>query len=364
MPNVFIYLKQPRKNPGGAPEFFYSSLAVRVWFRYFAPLFSMVRIGVLGTGHLGRIHLKLLREIRDFEIVGFYDPNEANAAQAEKEFGVKRFQEMNPLIEAVDAVDIVTNTLSHYDCALASIGQSKHVFIEKPLANTVEEAEKLVKLAAEKKVTGMVGHVERFNPAYLAVKPFVHNPMFIETHRLAQFNPRGTDVPVVLDLMIHDIDIILDLVKSKVKHLSASGVAVISSSPDIANARLEFENGCVANITSSRISLKQMRKMRLFQKDGYLAIDFLDKKTEIIRLSDQRDSANPLALELNTGAESRWINFERPDILPINSIKMELELFHEAIARNIPSPVSLEEGLNAMALAHQVISKIEKAAPS
>ncbi|MFI5136011.1 MAG: Gfo/Idh/MocA family protein [Chitinophagales bacterium] len=318
----------------------------------------MIKIGVLGTGHLGKIHIKLLREIRDYDLVGFYDPNDANAAQAEKEFGIKRFAEMEELISSVDAVDIVTNTLSHYDCAVAAIKKGKDVFIEKPLANSLEEAEELVKLSHKSNVIGMVGHVERFNPAFLAAKPFIQNPMFIETHRLAQFNPRGTDVPVVLDLMIHDIDIILDVVKSKVKNISASGVSVISNSPDIANARIEFENGCVANITSSRISLKQMRKMRLFQKDGYISIDFLDKKTEIIRLSDKRDSANPFALELNTGNESRWINFERPNVLPTNAIKMELELFYEAIVSDDEPPVTLTDGFKAMNIAQQIMDKI------
>ena len=324
----------------------------------------MVKIGVLGAGHLGKIHLKLIREIRDFELVGFYDPNDANAEQAEKEFRVRRFSDMEELIAESDAVDIVTNTLSHFDCAIAAIKKSKHVFIEKPLANSLAEAEELIKVADEAKVKGMVGHVERFNPAFLAVKPYIRNPMFIETHRLAQFNPRGTDVPVVLDLMIHDLDIIMNVVKSPVKKISASGVPVISTSPDIANARVEFDNGCVANITASRISLKQMRKMRLFQKDGYISVDFLDKKTEIIRLSDKRDSANPFALELNTGAESKWINFERPDVMPINSIKMELELFYEAITKDEEPPVTLTDGFNAMNIAHQIMEKIERRQPS
>ena len=324
----------------------------------------MIKIGVLGTGHLGKIHLKLIKEIRDYELVGIYDPNDENAAMAEKEFGVKRFSKMEELIDNADAIDIVTNTLSHYDCAVAAIKKSKHVFIEKPLTNTLKEAEELVKMIRESGVKGMVGHVERFNPAFLAVRPFVQHPMFIETHRLAQFNPRGTDVPVVLDLMIHDIDIILDLVKSKVKKVSASGVSVISSSPDIANARIEFENGCVANVTASRISLKQMRKMRLFQKDGYISVDFLDKKTEIIRLSDKRDSANPFALELNTGTESRWINFERPDVMPINSIKMELELFHDAIVNDKEPHVTVADGFRAMSIAHQIMDIIEQQAPA
>lgn len=321
----------------------------------------MIKIGVLGTGHLGKIHLKLIREIRDFELVGFFDPNNENAIQAEREFGVQRFNDLDDLIDAAEAVDIVTNTLSHYDCAVKAIKNSKHIFVEKPLANTLEEAQQLVKLTEEARIKAQVGHVERFNPAFLAIKPYFLNPMFIETHRLAQFNPRGTDVPVVLDLMIHDIDIILNVVKSTVKRISASGVAVISSSPDIANARIEFDNGAVANITASRISLKQMRKMRMFQRDGYISIDFLDKKAEIIRLSDKRDSANPFAIELNTGNnELKVINFERPEIKPINSIKMELELFYEAIAFDKDPPVTLLDGYNAMNIAYQIIEKIER----
>jgi predicted dehydrogenase len=323
----------------------------------------MIKIGVLGTGHLGKIHLKLIREIPDFELVGFFDPNDENASQAEREFGVKRFTDLDALMDSVDAVDIVTNTLSHFDCAVKAIKKSRHIFVEKPLANTLDEAREMIKLAEEARIKGQVGHVERFNPAFLAIKPFLQKPMFIETHRLAQFNPRGTDVPVVLDLMIHDIDIILNVVKSSVKKISASGVAVISASPDIANARIEFDNGCVANITASRISLKQMRKMRMFQRDGYISIDFLDKKTEIIRLSDKRDSANPFAIELNTGNSGmKVINFERPELKPINSIKMELELFHDAIALDKETPVTLVDGYNAMNIAYQIIEKIERSA--
>ncbi len=324
----------------------------------------MIKIGILGTGHLGRIHLKLIKEIKEFELVGFYDPNDANALIAEKELGVRRFVNMDDLIDAVDAVDVVTDTVNHYACAIQAIKKSKHVFIEKPISNTLQEAQELIKLAEEANVKGMVGHVERFNPAYLSVQKQLFSPMFIETHRLAQFNPRGTDVPVVLDLMIHDIDVILNVVKSPVKKISASGVAVISSSPDIANARIEFDNGCVANITASRISLKQMRKMRLFQKDGYISIDFLDKKSEIIRLSDSRDSANPFALELNTPEEKRFLHFERPDVLPINSIKMELELFYESIANDIEPPVTLTDGYNALNIAYQIIEKIDKGVAS
>ena len=322
----------------------------------------MIKIGVMGAGHLGRIHLKLIKEIKDYDLIGFCDPNDANAKKAMDDLGVKRFDDMNVMLNEVDAIDIVTTTLAHFECAEKAIRKGRHVFIEKPLTNTLEEGRQLIELAKEMKVKGMVGHVERFNPAFLAVQNEDLRPMFIEVHRLAQFNPRGTDVPVVLDLMIHDIDVILHVVKSKVKKVSASGVAVISSSPDIANARIEFENGCVANLTASRISLKQMRKMRMFQKDAYISIDFLEKKSEIVRLSDARDTNNPFSMELNLGPNvaPKVINFHRPEIYPINSIKMELELFLESIVQDKEPPVTLLDGYNAMDVAHQVMDKIEK----
>lgn len=295
-------------------------------------------------------------------MVGFYDPDNANAKKAEDELGVKRFSDMEALLNESEAVDIVTPTLSHFECAEKAILKGKHIFIEKPLTNTLEEGKKLIELAKEAGIKGMVGHVERFNPAFLAIQHEELEPMFIEVHRLAQFNPRGTDVPVVLDLMIHDLDVILHVVKSKVKSVSASGVAVISSSPDIANARIEFENGCVANITASRISLKQMRKLRMFQKDAYISIDFLEKKSEIVRLSDKRDTNNPFSLELNLGPNTspKVINFHRPEIFPVNSIKMELELFLESIVQDKQPPVTLQEGYDAMEVAHRIMNKIEK----
>ena len=233
----------------------------------------MLKVGVLGAGHLGKIHLRLLNQSEKYELVGFYDAFEENANKVAAEFGYKKFDSIAELIAAVDVVDIVTPTMQHFDCAKQVIEAGKHIFIEKPISNTVEEAEEIITLAKKHNVKGQVGHVERFNPAFTAVKDKINNPMFIETHRLAEFNPRGTDVPVVLDLMIHDIDAILSVVKSKVKSVNASGVAVISDSPDISNARIEFENGCVANITSSRISMKNMRKSRFFQKDAYISVD-------------------------------------------------------------------------------------------
>ena len=250
----------------------------------------MLKVGVLGAGHLGKIHLRLLNESDKYELIGFYDPDAINGKNVSDEFGYTYFDNINALIEAVDVVDIVTPTLSHYECAKKSLEAGKHVFIEKPVTKTLEEANELMHLAEKYQLKGQVGHVERFNPAFSAVKSQINDPMFIETHRLAEFNPRGTDVPVVLDLMIHDIDAILSVVGSEVKEINASGVSVISKSPDIANARIEFENGCVANLTASRISLKNMRKSRFFQKDAYISVDFLEKKVEVVKMKDAPES--------------------------------------------------------------------------
>ena len=246
----------------------------------------MLNIGVLGAGHLGKIHIKCIKEIPEFNFTGFYDPDPSNSSKVEKEFNVRRFESLDTLIDSVDVVDIVTPTLSHFECAAKSLKKCRHVFIEKPIVTSIEEARELIKIANEANVKVQVGHVERFNPAFLAVESYFDHPMFIESHRLAQFNPRGTDVPVILDLMIHDIDIILSVVKSNIKKISASGVAVVSDTPDIANARIEFDNGCVANLTASRISLKNMRKSRFFQKDAYISVDFLKKEVEVFRIKD------------------------------------------------------------------------------
>lgn len=322
----------------------------------------MLKIGVLGAGHLGRIHLKLLKSIEGYEVVGFYDPDDTNSNKAIADHGVTRFATAEALIDAVDVVDVVTPTVSHYDSAVKAIKRSKHVFIEKPVTATAEEARNLISLADEADVKVMVGHVERFNPAFLAVKDRTVNPMFIEAHRLAQFNPRGTDVSVILDLMIHDIDIILSMVKANVKRISASGVAVLSRNPDIANARIEFDNGCVANITASRISMKQMRKIRLFQPNNYLSIDLLEKKTEIFSLSDVPPTEDNPALELETGnaGETKYIRYEEPTVGEVNAIKMELELFKDAIENDTEPPVTLTDGYNALDVALQVMKKIEK----
>lgn len=321
----------------------------------------MLKIGVFGVGHLGKIHISILKKNTNFELVGFYDTDAEKVKQVEKEFGIKAFSNPDELISSVDAVDIVTNTISHYDCAVDSIKKSKHIFIEKPLTYTIDEAASLIKFAQEANVKIQVGHVERFNPAFNAAKAHIQNPMFIETHRLAQFNPRGTDVPVVLDLMIHDIDIVLSTVKSNVKKVSASGVAVVSTSPDIANARLEFDNGCVANLTASRISLKNMRKSRFFQKDAYISVDFLDKKTEIINITDVIGEPDPLAInvDLGEGRGVKQINIEKPQIVLNNAIEDELNSFYDAIVNDKNPLVSAEDGFNALNIAHVILEKMK-----
>ena len=317
----------------------------------------MLKAGVLGAGHLGKIHLRLLNQSEKYNLVGFYDANEENGKNVEAEFGYKFFNSIDALIEAVDVVDIVTPTLSHYDCAKQAIAKGKHIFIEKPITNTVEEAEHIRALLAEHDLRGQVGHVERFNPAYLAVKDEINSPMFIETHRLAEFNPRGTDVPVVLDLMIHDIDIILSVVKSKVKSISASGVSVISDTPDIANARLEFENGCVANLTASRISLKRMRKARFFQKDAYISVDFLEKKCEVVKMKDAPETPGDFDMILqNAEGVKKQIYFDNPSVPDNNSILDELENFADAINNNTTPVVTLHDGTEALRVATQIIN--------
>jgi len=316
----------------------------------------MLKVGVLGAGHLGKIHLRLLNQSQKYELVGFYDPNSENADKVAHEFGYQKFDTISSLIAAVDVVDIVTPTLSHYDCAIEVINAGKHLFIEKPIANTVAEAEEIMLLAKEQNVKGQVGHVERFNPAFTATKNKIENPMFIETHRLAEFNPRGTDVPVVLDLMIHDIDVILSVVKSKVQNIYASGVSVISDTPDIANARIEFENGCVANLTASRISMKNMRKSRFFQKDAYISVDFLDKVCEVVKMKDAPEVPGDFDMILqNAEGIKKQIYFDNPDVEANNAILDELETFADAINNNTTPVVTLEDGTEALRVAHRII---------
>ena len=323
----------------------------------------MLKIGVLGAGHLGKIHLNCIKQIEKYELVGFFDPDGETAKQVEAELKVHCFNSIDELIDAVDVVDIVTPTIRHFGCAAKALQKRKHVFIEKPIVATPNEANALKKLADVAGVKVQVGHVERFNPAFIATEPFIGEPLFIEAHRLAQFNPRGTDVPVVLDLMVHDLDILLTIVKSPVAHISASGVSIVSPTPDITNARIEFENGTVANLTASRLSMKYMRKTRIFQKDAYISVDFLDKKAEICRIHDEVDESNPLSatIALADGSEKQ-ITFEMPEIHPINAIKTELESFYGAIVHNTTPTVSIDDGINVLKLAYRILDAVEESA--
>ncbi len=317
----------------------------------------MLKVGVFGVGHLGKIHLNNWKEIEGVELIGFYDPSQQAAVEVNDKYQLPHFENAEQLMAACDLVDIVAPTTEHFEISKLAITMGKHVFVEKPLANTMDEARELLKLAKEANIKFQVGHVERFNPAFLALKGYNINPMFIEVHRLAQFNPRGTDVSVILDLMIHDIDIILNLVNSNVKCISANGVAVMSDTPDIANVRIEFDNGCVANLTSSRISMKKMRKMRLFQKDAYIGIDFLEKKTEVIKLNTE-DDKQVFTFDIETNNGKKTIAIANPTITLGNAIKMELEAFINAINLGIEPPVTILDGFRAMDVAHQILEKI------
>jgi len=319
----------------------------------------MLKVGVFGVGHLGKFHLNNWKEIEGIKLAGFYDPNNDNAFEVSEKYGLKRYKDPRVLINACDIIDIVAPTTAHHELCKMAILKSKHVFVEKPLANTMSEAKEILKLAKEANIKFQVGHVERFNPAFLAIKEQSLDPMFIEVHRLAQFNPRGTDVSVILDLMIHDIDIILSLVKSSVKNIFANGVNVLSDTPDIANVRMEFDNGCVANLTSSRISMKKMRKMRLFQKDCYISIDFLDKKTEIIKYKSPEDK-DVFSFDIETNHGKKTIAISAPAIKENNAIKMELQSFTDAIRNNKTTTVTEIDGYRAMEVAHQILDKINR----
>ena len=316
----------------------------------------MLKVGVAGAGHLGKIHLKLLNESKLYDLVGFFDTDKSSSQSISEELGYTYYENYQNLLNEVDVIDIVTPTLSHFKMAKQAIESGKHVFIEKPITNTIEEADELIELLHKHNLKGQVGHVERFNPAFIASAPKIKDPMFIEAHRLAEFNPRGTDVPVVLDLMIHDIDAILSVVKAEVKSINASGVSVISETPDIANARIKFENGCVANLTASRISLKNMRKARFFQKDAYISVDFLEKKSEVVKMKNAPEKPGDFDMILqNAEGVKKQIYFDNPKVEPNNAIFVELESFARSINENKTSAVTFEQAANALKVAKSII---------
>jgi predicted dehydrogenase len=322
-----------------------------------------LKVGIIGTGHLGRLHAKMFKSMAKCELVGVYDRNLLLAQNVENEFGVKAFENVDELLMNVDAVSIAVTTTNHYEVAKKSLENNKHIFIEKPITVTIAEAEELVKISSQKKLNLQVGHIERFNPALISLEKYINDPVFIQTDRLAQFNVRGTEVAVVLDLMIHDIDIILSLVKSNVKKVEASGVAVVSDNLDIANARIQFENGAVANVTASRISQKKMRKMRLFQRDTYIALDFITGTSEVYRLLpvDESPSTGTISFgEIGVGEKKKRLIYEQPEIKEVNALQYELELFVNSVLDNKPPIVSGNDGLRALIVANEIIKKIDE----
>ena len=323
----------------------------------------MLKIGVIGTGHLGKFHTKLLKEIENCQFAGIFDVDGERAKKIGEEFSVNVFTNLDEMFKAVDAVSVVTTTIAHYEIVKKAFDAGKHVIVEKPITATINEAEELVEIANKNNLIFQVGHIERFNPALLAVEKYNLEPLFIQTDRLAQFNPRGTDVAVVLDLMIHDIDIILSLIKSKVKEVHASGVAVASNNLDIANARIQFENGAVANVTASRISQKKMRKMRLFQKDAYFSLDFDSGVSEVFRLVPPQDiTGNDFISfgEFGVGEQKKVVLYQQPEHLKINALQHELQLFVNCVNENKRPVVSGEDGLRALRIAEMIIEKIEE----
>ena len=319
-----------------------------------------MRIGILGVGHLGKIHVKLLKEIPEVKLVGFFDINPETSDYVSHTFGIKAYDSMESLIADVDAIDIVTPTPSHFFCAKAAVKAGKHIFIEKPVTLTLEESEDLIKLVKEAQVIAQVGHVERFNPAFLSVKEKINKPQFIDTQRFAIYNSRGVDVSVVLDLMIHDLDIVLSTIKSPIKRISASGMSVVTNTVDIANARLEFLNGSVANLTVSRIAVANIRKTNIFQKDALISIDFLNKTSEVFSIDNignsQAEKRVPLAM--GKDQEPKEIIIEKPKVVLNNAIADELTAFAKSVTQKEPMIVPLEDGHNAVVVAHQIIEKI------
>lgn len=303
----------------------------------------MIKIGVFGAGRFGRIHMDILKNIPQFEVVGFYDPDKQAAGEAEKSTGLKKFEREDELIEACDAIDIVSSTVSHFALAQRSIRRFKHVFIEKPVTSTIEEARSLMSMSVEAGVKVQAGHVERFNPAFIEAYHHIKNPLFVESHRLVEFNRRQLSASVLEDIMVHDIDIMLQLINSPIKKISANSAGIIDGSPDLVNARIEFENGAAANLTASRLAVKNMRITRVYQKDCSVSINFLENRTGIIRKTEEGNEA-----ELNL-----------PPVKQENAIKTELLRFSDAIINNTEPAVSLDHAIRALTVAAMIKEKLK-----
>jgi len=322
-----------------------------------------IKIGVIGTGHLGKLHVKMFKQIQECEVIGIYDGNSQTVKDVAQEFNVQAFDNLDDLLKNIQAASIAVSTTAHHEVAKKCLEKNIHIFVEKPITSSISEAEELVQISSNRKLNLQVGHIERFNPAIISLERFIIEPMFIQTDRLAQFNPRGTDVAVVLDLMIHDIDIILSLIKSEVKKIDANGVAVVSNNLDIANARIEFVNGAVANVTASRISQKKMRKMRIFQKDAYISLDFITGVSEVYRLHPVDQNIDPSTMsfgEIGVGEKRKRLIYEQPEIKDVNALKYELELFIKSILYKSHPVVSGMDGLRALKVAEIILKKIEE----
>lgn len=321
-----------------------------------------LKIAVIGAGHLGSLHARMLAGIEGVRLTGIFDIDAAKATQVAGDLGVPVFGSVEEAVRSADGVSVATSTKAHFEISRMALEAGRHVFVEKPITETIGQAKQLVDLAARNHCKIQVGHIERFNPAILSLEQYNLQPLFIESHRLAQFNPRGTDVAVVLDLMIHDIDLILSLVHSRVTRIDANGVAVVSESADIANARLQFENGCVANVTASRISQNRMRKMRLFQRDAYISIDFAQGMAEVFRLVDESHAqarSTMLLGKIEQGSRKRVIVYEQPEIREVNALRHELELFAQCIRDDREPAVSGKDGLQALEVAAEILAAIE-----
>ncbi|MFC1556396.1 Gfo/Idh/MocA family protein [candidate division KSB1 bacterium] len=320
-----------------------------------------VAVGIVGVGHLGLAHAKKYSAIEEAELVGFWDTDPLVRENMETELEMKSAGSLDELLEKVEAVSIVVPTTGHTSIALAAAEKGVHLFVEKPIASTLKEADDIINAAARHGVKLQVGHIERFNPAFRLLQDEVVDPRFIESHRLAAFNPRGLDVSVVLDLMIHDIDVILKLTGSPVSRIDASGVGIVSENFDIVNARLTFENGAVANITASRISQKKMRKMRLFQKDGYISMDFISGETEIFSIEDAgthfADTDIMPILDLSHQDIHKIVGYRKIRNDGRDSLELELRSFIDAIQNNTAPPVTGEEARTALAVALEIIDK-------
>jgi predicted dehydrogenase len=324
---------------------------------------SSLKIGIVGAGRLGTYHARCLKSIPDAELIGIHDQDISRAQSLAQETGSQSFAQYSQLIMEVDAIIVVTDTQSHYDLSMEAVQRGRHLFVEKPITATTEQGTELVKAARSLGLKLQVGHVERYNRAFRGLGNRALAPRFIESHRLSQFNPRGTDVAVILDLMIHDLDMILHLVNARVEAVEASGVAIVSDTIDIANARLTFTNGCVANVTASRISRTKMRKMRVFSTDSYISMDFLVGKTDIFRLADPKEAAiSPQTLplgEIEKGQRKLKILFESPEIPEANAIELELRDFVNSVLHDLPETIPGEQGLSALELATRIIDAID-----